>query len=204
MNHLGDIFLTALHIILHCFALMGILMGLGLIAVPDMVQKLESFLNRKLLDSARKPAVGQQLDQTRNIEHLFFNHHIVSGLILVLVPSILIVLLTMMPEMQADPVRDFSTPAWILFCKVILYPTFLTFVWWVAIFATLFGLMVMLAPQYAFRLLRLLNRDYPTDHLTLALQEDIPLNQVFYRNAPVFGALFIILSVVLLLLLLKT
>ena len=116
-------------------------------------------------------------------------------------PSILIVLMGDLPEFAMNPAKEFATPAWLLFCRVIVFPTAVVFVWWVAVFAVFFGVLVMATPQYAFRLLRLLNKNYPTDKLTLAIQEDIPLNQIFYRNAPVFGALFIILSVLLLILL---
>jgi len=202
MNWFGEIVLPSFKILFYLFGGVGVLVGLLLFSSPDLMVKIERLLGRKapFLKKGSEP-LAESLDKSRDVEYFFFNHHILTGSILIGLPLSLFFLLFSMPDLEVNPVKEFQTPNWVLVAKVILYPTLIILVKVVSCFSLLFGFFIIGLPQYAFRVWRRLNKNYNTDELSKAVNQDIAMNEIFFRYPKTCGVLIAASSGILLALL---
>jgi hypothetical protein len=200
MNWVIAIFFPSACIFLRITAILGLILGAGLILCPRTIQKIEKRLSRKWPSSSDDWT--DNLDDFRNLEHLFFNHHLITGMILILLPSLFLTLNYFhMVKLNTDFLDNFRTPYFIYFVKCILYPLLLIFLNGAAFFSLFLGVFLMILPQYAFRVIRKIDKPISTNRLKKAIQEEFLLDSFFYKHFCFTGGLLLFLSALLLVLL---
>ncbi|MBN2145290.1 MAG: hypothetical protein JW774_11765 [Candidatus Aureabacteria bacterium] len=197
MNWISIILIPSAFIFLKSCAILGIFLGIGLIASPETVKKIEKKLSGKCFTSSNK--MDEHLDESRNLEHLFFNHHLITGTILILLPSVFLLLaLYCKCELNVDLLDNFRTGIFLYFSKDVLYPLATHIFRIISFFSIILGTSILIIPQYAFRLLRWTNKSIPTDYLKKTVQKEFSVDNFFYGHSKCTGWSLLFLSGLLL------
>ena len=101
--------------------ILGVFYSLLLIFIPLKIINIENFLSQKLSSSKDIHTENHNVDSFINIEHFFFNHHIITGISLFLFSCLLLYLLESVPEFSIKIANDYLTPFGIIFIKTMFY-----------------------------------------------------------------------------------
>ena len=196
MNILIEMVSSFCLILFYFTSCLGLLLGGGLIWNPILIIRFESLLTRRITCfSDREKSIENEisLNSHRSLEHIFFNHHLITGIALVILPMILLYLLRVVPLISEKEALGFLTSDWELFYRLILLPSVILFIKLTGCFSMLWGLLILFLPEVAFLWLRILNRSFSSSM-------DL---KVIERYPRVIGGLLMVASIFLMILLLK-
>lgn len=187
------------HIFFFIFGFTGALLGILMFFSPDIVIKIEALLATKIGSEKQAPLLEEEtgINKKWDLEAFFFNHHLFTGILLFLFPGWLLLFLFHLPKMQSDHIL-IGHSQFLFFLVHIFYPFCIWTLKIVSCISIFFGISLFLVPQYAFRVIRFLNRPFwRGDSIEKNLEKEFLFNDLFYQYSKWSGFLMMLLSTLL-------
>ncbi|MBN1521529.1 MAG: hypothetical protein JW928_03265 [Candidatus Aureabacteria bacterium] len=188
---LPEILYNALTIFFLIFSVIGIIISFILLKAPQTLLKFDNYLNQNVHVDSK----GLFLDSKIDIENVFFNHHISTSLVMIILS------VSLFMSNSGIDTSSLVLSKWIIFF-VFIKAVFYFF----AVAGCALGLFILLSPKNAFLFIRMLNRyiyTISTKDVDIFLQNEVVEKKVYLRYNVLFSAVVFLFSVILLVLLLR-
>ncbi|MCK5707145.1 MAG: hypothetical protein KAI43_05780 [Candidatus Aureabacteria bacterium] len=173
------------NIIFLTFAIIGIIVSIIFYRSPKSILKLDKLLNRQYGSDFK----GTLLDTKVDIEYIFFNHHVITAILMMIFSFVLFVFNYMVN------IEEIDVSKWIVLLAFLKY-----FFYFFAFLGFGYGLFLLVSPYWAFILIRGLNTycyALMTDDIENLLKSEIVEKKMYFEYHKVISSVMFILSSVL-------
>ena len=180
-----EILQSTSNIIFLVFSIIGIIASLVLLKSPDTFFKIDKILNRRYEIDDR----GSFIDTKVDIEYLFFNHHVMTASLMIILSAILFIFNNLVDINKMDISK------WI-----ILFAFFKYFFYFFAVLGFGFGFFMLISPFWAFIFLRFINSyiiTLTTDDIEHLLENDLVERKMYLKYHVIIAIVMFILSTLL-------
>jgi hypothetical protein len=189
---INEITLRWLNIVFFVFSIIGILSSAVLFFSPATFSKIEKLLNRRYnVDSH-----GTFVDTKVDIEYIFFNHHIITALWLMVLSGILLA-----ADILLIDIDSMEISKWI-----IIFAFFKYFFGLFSFTGVVLGACMLVTPLWTFRFLRGVNRyvySLSTDNIEQLMQSDVLERNIYVKYNHLTAVVVFLFSAALLVIMLK-